>query len=71
MKLLERAPPVRDEPRRAPEVIIPEARRRARRRLRIGLAAAVVVVAGTVGGVVGSGGGRVPQASPARLWHRL
>lgn len=63
MKLLERPLDVAAfEPRQPPEAIIPEARQREkRRRLRIGLVIlTALTIAGTVGGVVGSGGGHMP-----------
>jgi hypothetical protein len=67
VKLLEHPPPVRDEPRRAPVVIIPEARQRERlRRIRIGLAVVLILAIGaTVGGVVGRGGARTGHAASA------
>jgi hypothetical protein len=59
MKLLEHGSVPRAEHPRTPEVIIPEARQREkRRRIGIGLVVALVLtIGGTVGGVVGSGGG--------------
>lgn len=56
------------EPRQAPQAIIPEARWRERsRRLRIGLVVVLILaIAGTVGGWLGSGGGRTPT-TPAGL----
>lgn len=75
MKLLERpAAALTDEPPESPVLIIPEARRREkRRRLRAGFVALVVLgVAGTAVGVLGTGGdathstaSRLPQNLPA------
>jgi hypothetical protein len=59
VKLLEQpSSAAHDEPRCVPELIIPEARQREkRRRFRIGLAIALVIAIGaTVGGIVGAGG---------------
>lgn len=62
MKLLEHSPPVTRDPQpRSPEVIIPEARRRGRRR-RLGIGVLVVLglaASGAVGGVIGNGGSQV------------
>lgn len=62
MKLLEQSPPATRDPRApSPEVIIPEARKRGRRR-RLGIGILVVLVlgaAGAVGGVIGNGGSQV------------
>ena len=62
MKLLEHSPPATREPLPPPtEVIIPEARKRGRRRrLWIGILVAVALAAtGALGGVIGNGGSRV------------
>jgi sugar lactone lactonase YvrE len=62
MKLLEPSPPTTSEPLPPPtEVIIPEARKRGRRRrLWLGILVAVALAAaGALGGVIGNGGSRV------------
>ena len=64
MKLLEHSPPsTRDPQPPCPEVIIPEARKRGRRRrLWIGIVVALALAlaaAGAVGGVIGNGGSQV------------
>ena len=62
MKLLEHSPPsTRDPQQPSPEVIIPEARKRGRRRrLWIGIVVALALAAaGAVGGVIRNGGSQV------------
>jgi hypothetical protein len=74
MKLLEQpSSAAHDEPRCAPELIIPEARKREKqRRFRIGLAIVLVIAIGaTVGGIVGAGGPGMAKDPPSGLQPTL